>query len=132
MNFLMPKQMKRQYFIELEEYRKFLHSGNLQAAWRYLERAHIIGQYHPNSHFAIHFRMLIFAIRVRDRKEFLGQIPRLLVGWIGSLFNRVPVGNTGGANVHILAPMEIPEDLKPLLINADTVSKGLSGFKTKS
>ncbi|MBK8396189.1 MAG: DUF3703 domain-containing protein [Leptospiraceae bacterium] len=132
MNFLMPEKMKKQYFVELEQYRTLLRSGDLKGAWRYLERAHIIGQYHPISHFGIHFRMLVFAIRVRDRNEFLGQIPRLLVGWIGSLFNRIPVGNTGGANVHILAPMEIPEDFKPLLINADTVSKGLSGFKTKS
>ncbi len=128
----MPEKMKKQYFVELEQYRTLLRSGDLKGAWRYLERAHIIGQYHPISHFGIHFRMLVFAIRVRDRNEFLGQIPRLLVGWIGSLFNRIPVGNTGGANVHILAPMEIPEDFKPLLINADTVSKGLSGFKTKS
>lgn len=132
MNFLMPEKMKKQYFVELEQYRTLLRSGDLKGAWRYLERAHIIGQYHPVSHFAIHFRMLVFAIRIRDINEFLGQIPRLLVGWIGSLFNRIPVGNTGGANVHILALMEIPEDLKPLLINADTVSKGLSGFKTKS
>jgi hypothetical protein len=128
----MPEKMKKQYFVELEQYRTLLRSGDLKGAWRYLERAHIIGQYHPVSHFAIHFRMLVFAIRIRDINEFLGQIPRLLVGWIGSLFNRIPVGNTGGANVHILALMEIPEDLKPLLINADTVSKGLSGFKTKS
>jgi hypothetical protein len=76
--------------------------------------------------------MLVFAIRIRDINEIWGQIPRLLVGWIGSIFNRIPVGNTGGANVHILAPMEIPEDLKLLLVDADTASKGLSGFRGKS
>ncbi len=131
MNFLMPEKMKQQYFVELMQYRTLLESGDLKGAWRYLERAHIVGQYHPISHFAIHFRMLVFAIRNRDINEFLGQVPRLLVGWIGSLFNRIPVGNTGGANVHILSPMEIPEDLKELLSNADTKSKGLAGFKSK-
>jgi hypothetical protein len=132
MNFRMPEKMKQQYFLELEEYQKLLRNGNLKGAWHYLERAHIIGQYHPVSHFAIHFRMLVFAIRIRDINEIWGQIPRLLVGWIGSIFNRIPVGNTGGANVHILAPLEIPEDLKLLLVDADTASKGLSGFKSKS
>ncbi len=131
MNFLMPEKMKQQYFVELMQYRTLLESGDLKGAWRYLERAHIVGQYHPISHFAIHFRMLVFAIWNRDINEFLGQVPRLLVGWIGSLFNRIPVGNTGGANVHILSPMEIPEDLKELLSNADTKSKGLAGFKSK-
>jgi hypothetical protein len=52
-------------------------------------------------------------------------------GWIGSLFNRIPVGNTGSARVPIFAPMPIPEDLKSLLWNADTEAKGLSGFKQK-
>ena len=98
MNFLMPKQMKPQYFIELEEYQKFLRSGNLQVAWRYLERAHIIGQYHPISHFAIHFRMLIFAIRVRDRSAFLDQILGLRVESFGSIFNRISFGNKVEAN----------------------------------
>ena len=132
MNFLMPEKMKLQYFVELSQYRKLLQGGDLKGAWLYLERAHVVGQYHPISHFAIHFRMLVFAIRNRDINEFLGQIPRLLIGWIGSLFNRIPVGNTGGANVHILASIEIPEDLKELLADADTASNGLSGLKSKT
>ena len=132
MNFLMPDDMKEKYFIELKQYNRFYKNGDLKTAWRHLERAHIIGQYHPFSHFGSHFRMMIFAIKQKDLNEFMGQVPRLLGGWIGSLFNKIPVGNTGGANVPIFAPMEIPNDLKELLKDADTTAKGLSGFKKKN
>ncbi len=125
----MPNEMKKKYFMELNQYTNFYKAGELKIAWRHLERAHIIGQYHPFSHFGSHFRMMMFAIKNKDINEFLGQVPRLLGGWIGSLFNRIPVGNTGGANVPIFALMEIPDDLKELLKNADTESKGLSGLK---
>ncbi|MBK8398514.1 MAG: DUF3703 domain-containing protein [Leptospiraceae bacterium] len=131
MNFLMPIKMEDQYFIELEKYRKNKKAGNDDLAWSYLERAHVIGQYHPIPHFAIHFRMLVFGIRKGNFNEILGQIPRLAVGWIGSLFNRIPVGNTGGANIHILASMPIPEDLRELLSDADVSGKGLSGIRKK-
>ncbi|WP_235010129.1 DUF3703 domain-containing protein [Algoriphagus boritolerans] len=40
-----------------------------------------------------------------------------MVGWIRikSFVGRIPVGNTGGANVPPLRPMEIPDDLAILL-----------------
>lgn len=76
--------------------------------------------------------MLVFGILQRDKEEIIGQIPRFLFGWLGSLFNKIPVGNIGTAKVPIFVPMRIPEDLQLLLSNADTSSKGLSGLKRKN
>ncbi|MBL8018039.1 MAG: DUF3703 domain-containing protein [Leptospirales bacterium] len=129
MNFRMPEQFRNAYFHELEQYRVAMKENNFSDAWRFLERAHVIGQYHPVSHTGIHFRMLVFALRRTDAHEILGQILRLSVGWFGSLVNRIPVGNTGGVNVPILASLPIPEDLRGLLVAADTETRGLAGLR---
>lgn len=131
MNLRMPLNFKRAYQIELERYHSAQQAGRRVEAWHFLERAHVIGQYHPVSHTGIHVRMLFFAIRGFDVREILGQMVRVTVGWIGSLLNRIPVGNTGGANVPILASMPIPQDLRELLADADTEHRGLAGLKVK-
>ena len=59
--------------------------------------------------------MLKFGFRIKSLKEIIGQIPRLLVGGVKSFVGKIPVGNTGGANVPPLQPMEIPEDIKSLM-----------------
>jgi len=107
--------LKVNYRKELENYRSELAKGNLQVAWRYLERAHILGQPWPREHTHVHWIMLKFGIRIKSAKEILGQIPRLVVGGVKSFVGNIPVGNTGGANVPPLRAMEIPEDLKELL-----------------
>jgi hypothetical protein len=84
-------------------------------AWRFLERAHILSQAHAGPHLRVHWAMLTFAWRARDWREWLGQLPRLLLAGPGSLLGRAPLGNTGGANVGIFTPMSIPEDLQKLL-----------------
>lgn len=131
MNFKMPKAWKEAYKEELRQYRTSLKGRNLPQAWRHLERAHIIGQYHPAPHTAIHCRMLWFGLRSANLTEVFGQILRIAGGWLGSLLNRIPVGNTGGANVYIFARMPIPEDLRELLADADVEAKGLAGIKRK-
>lgn len=129
MNVLMSKPLKAAYFAELRKYREAKADHRDSEAWSFLERAHVLGQYHPFSHTGSHFRMLVFALGRADFQEAAGQLLRVSVGWLGSLLNRIPVGNTGGANVPILQPMPIPEDLRHLLTNADTEAKGLSGFR---
>jgi hypothetical protein len=59
--------------------------------------------------------MLKFGFRIKNYREVIGQIPRLLVGGVKSFVGKIPVGNTGGSNVPPLMPMEIPEDLKQIL-----------------
>ncbi len=111
----MPDGLKVHYHQELKDYKKEMAKGNLQVAWRHLERAHILGQPWPGEHSQVHWSMLKFGIRIKDTREIIGQIPRLLVGGVKSFVGTIPVGNTGGADVPPLRPMEIPEDLQAIL-----------------
>ena len=47
-------------------------------------------------------------------------MPRVVAGFFLSLLDRVPTGNTGGANVPPEQPMPIPADLRAVLDGADT------------
>lgn len=114
-NTKMPSMLKFHYEGELKKYRKALYENDLQHAWRHLERAHVIGQSYPWPHSLVHWKMLQFGIRIKSGREILGQIPRLMVGGIKSFVGKVPVGNTGGANVPPLRPMDISEDLQKIL-----------------
>jgi hypothetical protein len=59
------------------------------------------------------------AFKTKNLKE-IGQIPRLLVGGVKSFVGNIP---TGGANVPALQPMEIPEELKLIIENANGSKK---------
>jgi hypothetical protein len=118
---IMPDGLKVHYRQELEKYKSELSKGNIQLAWQHLERAHILGQPWPREHSHVHWIMLKFGIRIKNGKEILGQIPRLFIGGIKSFVGNIPVGNTGGANVPPLKPMEIPDDLKEMMKLSRTV-----------
>lgn len=111
----MPDGLRVHYREELENFRNEMARGNLQLAWRHLERAHILGQSWPREHSHVHWIMLKFGIQIKDTREIVWQIPRLLVGGVKSFVGTIPVGNTGGANVPPLQPMEIPADLEAQL-----------------
>lgn len=62
--------------------------------------------------------MLLFGFKTKNTREIIGQLPRLMVGGVKSWVGRIPVGNTGGANVPPLQPMPIPEDLQQIITHA--------------
>lgn len=107
----MPITLKPYFDQELEAYKKQLELGNLKAAWSHLERAHVIGQAYPYHHSYVHWKMLLFGIHIKDTKEVIGQIPRLLIGGVKSFVGKIPLGNTGGANIPPLKPLPISEEL---------------------
>jgi hypothetical protein len=113
----MPNALKPFYQHELTEYRNTFYKKNYQVSWRHLERAHILGQSYPYEHTAVHWKMFCFGIKENNYKEVIGQMPRLLVGGVKSFVGHIPVGNTGGANVPPLKPMEIPEDIAIIINN---------------
>lgn len=100
---------------ELNQAQAAERASNLDQAWRHLERAHVLSQRYAWPHVVVHARMLGFGLRRGDAREVVGQLVRLLVAAPGSWLGRAPLGNTGGANVGILTPMPIPEDLQRLL-----------------
>lgn len=115
LHFKIPNDLRVEVQKELNAAEQSFKKGELQQSWRHLERAHILGQAYPIEHTLVHWKMLIFAFRIKNTKEIIGQIPRLLVGGIKSFVGEIPVGNTGGANVPPLKPMEIPDDLNQIL-----------------
>lgn len=116
----MPKTLKPYYQDELSKAQSALLKNELQKSWYHLERAHILGQPYPVAHTAVHWKMLKFGIKIKNGKEIIGQLPRLIFGGIKSFVGKIPVGNTGGANVPPLKPMEIPEDLTSIINNTKT------------
>jgi len=111
----MPESVKPFYNKEILMAESEFDKKHYPQSWRHLERAHILGQPYPLAHTGVHWKMLCFGIKIKNRKEVVGQIPRLLVGGIKSFVGKIPVGNTGGADVPPLKPMEIPEDLLLIL-----------------
>lgn len=110
--FNMPQTLYPYYKEELEKATANLQQGHLQQCWLHYERAHILGQRWPLQHSYVHWQMLKFGIKIKSTKEVLGQITRLVFGGVKSFVGTVPIGNTGGANVPPLKPMEIPADLQ--------------------
>ncbi|MBU2950641.1 DUF3703 domain-containing protein [Tamlana agarivorans] len=113
-----PQSIKPYYLEELNKYQDELSIGNLESAWNNLERAHIIGQQYPFSHTLVHFKMLQFGIKIKSRKEIIGQIPRLIFGGVKSFVGKIPVGNPGGANVPPLKSFPIEKELQAIFEKA--------------
>lgn len=122
-NTKLPEVLKPYYNKELQNYQQELQEANLQKAWQHLERAHIIGQSFPYEHSYVHWKMLQFGFRIKNTKEIIGQIPRLLIGGVKSFVGKVPIGNTGGANVPPLKPLPLAPELEQLLAQATIVKR---------
>jgi len=89
--------------------------GEKDLAFRYLERAHILGQASTIEHVRVHWHMFLWAIRHRELREVAGQVLRLIGASLVTGIGWLPEGNTGGANVSGFRPMPIPPDLQRIL-----------------
>jgi len=114
----MPKNLKPYYEAEIDKYQMEYGKNELGAAWKHLERAHIIGQRYPLAHSYIHWKMLQFGFRIKNSKEILGQIPRLIFGGVKSFVGKVPVGNPGGASVPPLKSFPIEKEIQDIFREA--------------
>lgn len=118
----MPSGLRPHYNKELQAARENYLLEKWMLAWRHLERAHILGQPWAVEHTKVHWEMLKFGFAIKDWKEIVGQLPRLIFGGVKSFVGKIPVGNTGGSNVPPLLPMEIPEDIKIIMKPYLTIS----------
>ena len=89
--------------------------GNYQAEFTHLERAHVLGQASTVEHVRTHCLMLLWALRNKAPKEFLGQVFRIFGAATKTAIGWVPTGNTGGANVSPFKSMKVPADLEAVL-----------------
>jgi hypothetical protein len=110
----MPDSLALYYDIEISNYQLKMSKSDLSEAWNHLERAHVIGQAYPYQHSYAHWKMLLFGIKIKNVREIIGQLPRLLVGGVKSFVGKIPIGNTGGANIHPLQSLPIQEDIKSI------------------
>jgi hypothetical protein len=87
----MPDGIKPFFLRELEFASNYFSLNDFRTSWYHLERAHILGQPYPYHHTLVHWKMLLFGIKIKD---IVGQIPRLMVGSVKSFVGEIPVGNT--------------------------------------
>lgn len=104
---------------ELRRHAAAVSAGDTSAAWTALERAHILSQPRLVPHPRVHVAMLRHAIATRDLHEALGQFARIALAPFGAATGRIPVGNTGRANVSAFRSMPIPADLRAALGRED-------------
>ena len=84
----------------------------------HLERAHVLGQASTREHVRVHWRMLRWAWRHRDFREFGGQLIRIVGAATKTFIGLVPAGNTGGANVSAVRPMPLDPELAAIIEKA--------------
>ena len=99
---------------ELEAARRAEELGDAEAAFRSLERAHVLGQSSTRLHTSVHWSMLRWAIRQRRTGEVVGQLFRVIAAATKTLF-WVPYGNTGGVAAGALRPMPVAPELQRLI-----------------
>lgn len=107
----MPPELKLIFDQEIKDSQNLFNQNEMNDSWEKLERAHIIGQPWAVEHTYSHWKMLIFAFKIKRSREIIGQLPRLFIGGIKSFVGEIPTGNTGGSNVHPLKKMPIPQDI---------------------
>lgn len=110
----MNEKLKRAFDKEMGQAKRFYREAKYDVSFKYLERAHILGQSYILPHTLSHWWMLKVGLRTAQIKEVTGQIFRISAALILSRI-WVPEGNTGGANVSPLAVMPIPKDLQRYL-----------------
>lgn len=104
--------------------------GESTLAFRYLERAHILGQASTRQHVRVHWRMLLWGWRRRNMRECAGQIFRIFGAATMTVFGLVPPGNTGGSNVSPFKPMPAPPELAAIISQSHQQRETCGSAKT--
>ena len=99
----------------LREGRAAFRTQDVDSAFAFLEDAHVLGQPYLRTHLTVHWWMLRVGLHQKDLQEVWGQLVRLMAAPIGHLTGRLPVGNTGRANVPALRSMPIPSHLREII-----------------
>jgi hypothetical protein len=119
----MSEKIKRFIDTEVEKAEICVAENDLDAAFKHLERAHVLGQSITYEHTRVHFLMLKIGWKRKDRREIFGQIFRILGASTKTPFGIYPTGNTGGANVSPFKAMSVSEDLQLILNRAKKFKK---------
>lgn len=96
-------------------------SENATSPWDYYCAAHVVGQNQLALHLKSHTCMLRLSVHQRDWPEAAGQVFRMALLPLGHALNRLPVGNTGRADVSAFAPMALPGKLAQVIAEAQSL-----------
>ncbi|MEC6823953.1 DUF3703 domain-containing protein [Photobacterium piscicola] len=97
--------------------------GDVAAAFRHLENAHVLGQESTYWHVKVHYLMLCWALKQRDFKEITGQLVRIIGAVCLTAIDSAPIGNTGGSNVHALKVMPISAEHAEIILKTKSLSR---------
>ncbi|WP_024296694.1 DUF3703 domain-containing protein [Methylomicrobium lacus] len=100
---------------EIARAKEFIATGDTEAGFTHLERAHVIGQAFVVPHVRSHWLMLKVELLRRRPVAAFGQVIRIALGVLGSAVGVVPVGNTGGSNVSMFKRMPIAPELQSII-----------------
>jgi hypothetical protein len=95
--------------------RGLMAAGDLERAFRHLERAHVIGQNFVGAHSKAHWLMLTLEVRRGRGSAAFGQVVRLVLGAIGSAVGVVPTGNTGATDISMFKRLPIAPELQEII-----------------
>jgi hypothetical protein len=95
----MDVNLRKAFEAEMAEAKRRFLAGAFERAFHHLERAHVLGQRFVVPHGRCHWLFLRVGWARRSWPEVRGQVIRLILGTIGSMVGRVPIGNTGGTNI---------------------------------
>ncbi len=93
-------------------------AAQLEQRWLYLEAAHVVGQTGVAPHFRVHWLMLALAWETGDWREVAGQAFRMALVPLGHLTGRLPLGNSGKANVSAFEPMPVSKAVSEVIFLA--------------
>lgn len=95
--------------------KELIASGDLEASFPHLERAHVIGQAFAVPHATSHWLMLGVEVRRRRVTAIFGQVVRIVLGMLGSAIGVVPTGNTGGTDISMFKRMPVEPELQNII-----------------
>jgi hypothetical protein len=100
---------------EIAQAKRLIASGDLNAAFAHLERAHVVGQAYVRPHVTAHGLMLQVELRRRRPAAVLGQAIRIVLGALGSAVGIVPTGNTGGTDISMFKRLPVETELQNII-----------------
>lgn len=106
---------KSAFEAEIAQAKRLLVQGLVEAGFKHLERAHVIGQAYVIPHVVSHWLMFKVEVRRRQPVAAFGQAVRIVLGALGSAVGVIPTGNTGGSDISMFKRMPIEPELKSLM-----------------
>jgi Protein of unknown function (DUF3703) len=100
---------------EIAQAQSLIAQGEMDAGFKHLERAHVIGQAFVVPHMKSHWLMFKVELRRRRPVTAFGQIVRIAFGGLGSAVGIIPTGNTGGSDISMFKRMPIEAELKDIV-----------------